>query len=186
MKLELGSGRHPTPGFVHVDLNPGVDPDVRCDVRDLAPFDDASVDEIRAVDILEHVSYRDTEATLAEWARVLKRGGRLYVQVPDAGRVLSWLAREEPGESLLLKRGQELYDQGVSPGLGEMDALNVILLGGHRDGDHVREGDDFRLNAHFALFSQASLELKLSLAGFDVESCVTNQHPNLCCWAVKE
>lgn len=81
MRLEIGSGYSPTPGFVHLDLNPmapGVDL-----VGPAFPLDlpDGSVSEMRCVDVLEHLSYRDTAAALADWARVLVAGGRLYVQV---------------------------------------------------------------------------------------------------------
>lgn len=197
MKLELGSGMHPTPGFVHLDVNPKApDVDLVGDVRDLrrvrsvdlleldgsgevvydAPIADGSVEELRAVDVLEHLSYRDTEATLAEWHRVLVPDGRLYVQVPDAETAMSWYFTNHA--KLFERLPPEL------PRVAEV-ALAWRLMGGHDDGVYVDPSGDWRWNAHYSLFSRMSLVLFLSSADFEVESCETNVHPNLLCWAVK-
>ena len=94
MKLELGSGYSPTPGFVHLDANPNAPQvDIVGSATSLDQPDD-SVTELRAVDVLEHLSYWDTDRVLAEWARVLRPGGKLYVQVPDAETIMQWFATE--------------------------------------------------------------------------------------------
>jgi hypothetical protein len=53
------------------------------------------------------------------------------------------------------------------------------LLGGHADGSFVAAGDDFRWNAHYALFSVASLTEAVQLAGLKVVDCRVNAHPNI-------
>lgn len=68
-------------GFKTVDLRAGAD--YQRDASDLSIFDDGSVDMIYASNILEHWSLQDTVKVLKEWARVLKKGGKLYVSVPD-------------------------------------------------------------------------------------------------------
>lgn len=47
------------------------------------PFPPASVDEIRSVQVLEHISMRDTARVLAHWYETLKPGGLLHLDVPD-------------------------------------------------------------------------------------------------------
>lgn len=59
------------------------------------------------------------------------------------------------------------------------------MLGGHGDDVHVKGGQDFRLNAHYALFSPRSLRLALGQAGFEITSMTVNEHPNILCEAVK-
>lgn len=176
LRLELGSGYSPTPGFTHLDLNPNA-PHVEI-IGPAFPLDlpGASVQEIRAVDVLEHLPYRQTAPALAEWARVLRPGGRLYVQVPDAAEIMAWYVH---APQRLLERLPADVPRTPESGAAWR------LLGGQDDDVQARDGDDWRLNAHYSLFSRGSLTAALNGAGFDVESCETNIHPNLLTWAVK-
>lgn len=171
MRLELGSGYDPTPGYFHVDLNPNAP---RVDrVAPAWPLDwvaDGSVAEIRAVDVAEHVSYRDTDRMFADWARVLAPGGRLFVQVPDAAEIMRRFAINDARLAT-----------GLPPELPQTALAGATwrLLGGHADGTFVADGDDFRLNAHYALFSTRSLRDAVRAAGLTVTSCTVNAHPNI-------
>jgi predicted SAM-dependent methyltransferase len=80
LRLNLGCGLTQVAGFLGVDLDPELHPDVVADVESL-PFEDDSVDEIYASHVLEHVPY-DSPA-LTEWNRVLKPGGLITIIVPD-------------------------------------------------------------------------------------------------------
>lgn len=51
---------------------------------DLSKFPDNTFSALYASHILEHLDYKDElKATLREWRRVLRTGGKLYVSVPD-------------------------------------------------------------------------------------------------------
>ena len=179
MKLELGSGYSPTPGFVHLDANPNA-PDVDIigfayplpqAALDLAPFD-----EIRAVDVLEHITYRQAFFAVEEWCEVLAPGGRLYVQVPDADAIMREYVRLTDAGLLWTIDGD-----GCAPIVG----AEWRLLGGHADGSYVAAGDDWRWNAHYSIWSAESLRVALEGCGMAIESLETNAHPNLCVVAVK-
>lgn len=94
-RLNLGCGRHKIlGGWVHVDSDPAVDPDVVADVRDL-PYPDGSVEEVFAGHVLEHLDWDEGQAALAEWRRVLRPGGKLGVVVPDFREIaLRYLAND--------------------------------------------------------------------------------------------
>lgn len=82
IRLNLGCGLDVLKGYINIDLyseNPEV---VYMDVRKLK-FKLDTVTEIKAYDILEHVSHRETEAIIKEWKRVLKPDGILNIRVPD-------------------------------------------------------------------------------------------------------
>jgi predicted SAM-dependent methyltransferase len=84
VRLNIGSGGAPLPGFVNVDAladAPGVD--VVADISERLPFEDGSADLIYAAHILEHFPTDAVPAMLADWRRVLREGGELLVAVPD-------------------------------------------------------------------------------------------------------
>lgn len=83
IKVELGSGSHGVPGFLHVDAVKTGNVDVECDVRHLEFLSDNSVDELYSAHTVEHISYTEIETVLKEWNRVLKPGGNLVVKMPD-------------------------------------------------------------------------------------------------------
>jgi SAM-dependent methyltransferase len=86
LRLNLGCGDKILPGYVNVDVvaaRSGLKPDVICDLHDLAPFADATADEILAVHVVEHFWRWEIRDVLREWARVLKPGGRMVVECPN-------------------------------------------------------------------------------------------------------
>jgi len=86
LKLNLGCGDKILAGYVNVDVveaRAGMKPDVICDLHDLAPFEDASADEILSVHVVEHFWRWEIRDVLREWIRVLKPGGRMIVECPN-------------------------------------------------------------------------------------------------------
>ena len=94
LRLNLGSGDAPLPGFTNVDAladAPGVD--VVADLRQPLPFDDGAAELIYASHVLEHLPYPEVPRILADWRRVLRDGGRLLVAVPDLDVIAEQLVR---------------------------------------------------------------------------------------------
>ena len=81
LRLNIGCDRSEIAGYVGVDFNPDVDPDILAEADDLHMIEDNTVDEIYASHVLEHLPYGNK--ALEEWLRVLKPGGMLTVIVPD-------------------------------------------------------------------------------------------------------
>jgi hypothetical protein len=84
LRLNLGCGRSPLPGWVNVDISamPGIDvvADLdACRTRPL-PFADDSVGEMRMSHVLEHI--RDVLALMQELHRVAAPGCELTVRAP--------------------------------------------------------------------------------------------------------
>jgi len=117
LRLNLGSGTTPIPGFINVDAlddAPGVD--VVADISQRLPFDDGAVDLVYASHLLEHFPTDQVPELLAEWRRVLRPGGVLLVAVPD----LEVIAR-----TLVAKR-EGWFTPPNGPWLG-------VLYGGQKD-----------------------------------------------------
>ena len=82
MKINLGSGYKRIDGFLNIDDDPLVEPDFLCNVeKDKLPFEDNSVEEIRAHHILEHIG-AGFIPLMQELYRVAKHGCILDIVVP--------------------------------------------------------------------------------------------------------
>ena len=82
-RLNIG-GTEPRTGWKILNIQPGPDVDFVGSCTDLAQFDDASISEIYASHILEHLSYTgELQKTLAEAYRVLAPGGTFKISVPN-------------------------------------------------------------------------------------------------------
>lgn len=78
LKLNLGCSDALVAGYENVDI---VEPADRiADLNEKWPWDDSSIDEIRAWDLIEHL--RSPIHTMNEAWRVLKRGGKFDIWVP--------------------------------------------------------------------------------------------------------
>ena len=83
-KLNLGCGYSKASGYINIDNRPEVEPDVCCDLVAGLPYEDSTIDEIRAYDFLEHIPILSTISFMDEMWRVLKPGGLLDTLTPDA------------------------------------------------------------------------------------------------------
>ncbi len=79
MRIEIGAGSKPTPGYVHVDAvgAPGVD--VVDDGRMLESFEAGVAEEIYSHWFLEHVARHEVAPMLECWKRVLLPGGKVGI-----------------------------------------------------------------------------------------------------------
>jgi len=78
LRLNLGGRDRNPAGFLCVDLEPSAD--IVADLSKRWPWDDSTVDEILAQDIVEHLP--DKRHTMNEIWRVLKPGARARIEVP--------------------------------------------------------------------------------------------------------
>ncbi len=83
IRLNLGCGYALQSGYVNIDNRAEVNPDLVCDVLEGLPYDDNSVDEVRAFDFLEHIPIGQVVNVISEIWRVLKPGGRFESFTPS-------------------------------------------------------------------------------------------------------
>ncbi len=97
MRLQIGCGKFPRPGWVNTDnkVRPGVDcvTDLRADL----PFADGTFDYAAAIHVLPHIPLAGLAPALARVRRVLKRGGVLRLAVPDLERAIDAYRRRDAG-----------------------------------------------------------------------------------------
>jgi predicted SAM-dependent methyltransferase len=89
MKLDLGCGRRPAPGYVGVDLHESADIQGSLLQVDLP---DGVATDIYSSHSLEHVRKAEVIPVLREWHRLLQPGGKLILRVPDLEWcILNWI-----------------------------------------------------------------------------------------------
>jgi hypothetical protein len=91
VKLELGCGRFPTPGFIHHDLwahSPHIDLTFNLDETPW-PIATNAVEDLLALDVFEHLTV-DVRVWLDECHRILQPKGTLRMRLPAWDNPLSF------------------------------------------------------------------------------------------------
>jgi SAM-dependent methyltransferase len=109
IRLNLGCGGRPLPGYINVDLDTLEKLRERYPLQDFPeglkiytfdifnlPFRDSSVEEVRADSLLEHLSFAEEPKLLYEVRRVLRPGGLFNFSVPDFEKLFQlWLGAKD-------------------------------------------------------------------------------------------
>lgn len=98
MKLILCANDRQLNGYKHHDVQnlPGID--YVCDLYDINSFvEDNSCEEVQLTHALEHFPTKETQKVLSILFKLLKDGGRVYIEVPN----FAWHAK------ILLEEGRE-------------------------------------------------------------------------------
>ena len=82
MKLNIGCGKKYDPNFCNIDLYEDLVADRLMSAFNLE-FDDNNCEEIKAIHIIEHLSFFETIYALSEFFRVLEPNGKLILETPD-------------------------------------------------------------------------------------------------------
>lgn len=88
MKLHLGCGLGRIDGWINIDIVPGPNVDLVCDLLQDLPYDDNSIDLIFCEHTLEHFTLAEGRKLLCKCSRVLKPTGRMRIGVPGLERCL--------------------------------------------------------------------------------------------------
>lgn len=86
-RLNIGCGQDIRVGYINADMYPGDERVQQANILEL-PFPDNSFDEVLALDIVEHVSWRKVPQALSQIARVLKPTGKAEIRVPELDALL--------------------------------------------------------------------------------------------------
>ena len=92
MKLNLACGSCKLDGYVNVDVNPELKPDLVLDVNGPLPWKDGEVDEIVLSHAIEHVEAKFHHRIYVEFHRILKPEGILILGYPEFSKCAQfWL-----------------------------------------------------------------------------------------------
>ena len=177
MKLNLGSHSKIIKGdYLNVDALdlPNVDIVCRLDKtpwnfyykhNDVNEFPlENTVDEIVMIEVLEHISWRESVNVLRECYRILKPGGKLHIQVPDIERMIFAYENKQicecvPHKPKNVADAKAKLDCPNCEGYGVVNPMRwkMAFLGAQKH----------EFDAHLNIFTPESLELDIENAGFD-------------------
>jgi SAM-dependent methyltransferase len=96
VKLNIGCGHRRIEGYKGVDLTQREGVDIVAPAH-AVPLPDASVDEVMAVHLVEHLYAWDVPTALAEWFRLLQPRGLLVLEMPDLLKACRNIAQDLQG-----------------------------------------------------------------------------------------
>lgn len=101
IKIDIGSGCSPAPGYLHVDIQDLPHVEILADTRKLS-FDSNTVSEVRNAHLVEHFTRMEINEVMGEWIRVLRVGGILRIICPDFKQISEQISRGEISEEQAL------------------------------------------------------------------------------------
>lgn len=156
LKIEVGSGGNPQPGYFHIDVAEGM-PDLHavCKMGDEPiPLQDASVEEILSNHSIEHVSWLKVDSVVRDWHRVLIPGGRIFLRTPDLEFICRMYVEKKTTREAI---NDEAAMVGRFGQIGPAEYANIKLFA----------GQDYPGNFHFLCFDMDMLQRLLSRNGFE-------------------
>ena len=128
-KLNLGCGEDILQGYDNIDIRemPGA---IKADVRDL-PYEKESIEEIRAIDVYEHIPHGESEILLGHWVSLLRSGGKLIIQTPDLDVIINWIKEAKNAREIAVRikflYGAQDYLENYHYTVGQKDLLDFYL-----------------------------------------------------------
>ena len=155
IKLNLGCGDDIQSGYINLDFRAREGVTVH-DLAEPLPFDDCSIDEVRAMDVVEHFDRFKVIDVIKDWCRVLSPRGILTIKTPDIVNIC-----------------ERYYPQAKS-GKITWERLSTIING----------GQDYPGNFHEVSFSfewLSDILSKFNMTGFK-KTDVGNQNMIVLCY----
>lgn len=149
MKLNIGCGPNKIEGYINIDSEECVHPDLIHDITEgPLPYEDGSVDEITFFHCIEHVSKVAHEIILMDFRRVLKDGGRIYISYPNFRKCAqNWLVNKDGNRAFWEKTiyGRQIHKGDYHVAAITPDYMAELLL--HCGFDSIlsidEENDDY-------------------------------------------
>lgn len=145
VKLNVGCGKDVQEGYINIDIRSDLSDVVEGDIRSLDKITKkGAVEEIRAIDVLEHVSYRETQEILKHWYQMLSPGGSIFIQSPHCSA---------------------LYNLGLKSKTPEQKYEVIRRIFG---------GQEYPENSHYTCIDETLMKMWLTDIGYKNITCITN------------
>lgn len=96
LNINLGCCEKKDYGWINVDLDKKVKPDIVDNVITLKKFKDNTVNYIKSTHLIEHLVEEDALQAIRRWFKVLKPGGTLSIECPSLSRSIKLIYSDDP------------------------------------------------------------------------------------------
>jgi ubiquinone/menaquinone biosynthesis C-methylase UbiE len=160
VKAHIGCGSNLLHGYINVDIAPQQEKIKQGTLTNL-PFEDNALDEILTEHVFEHLTFSEEQIAWKECYRVLKKGGKLTIEVPD----FEWLCKTFLAAN---DKFREFYQVGAvdhyfgnGKALDERWSIVTTLIFGNQNGSG---------QYHYTAYTVAKIHDIAQLVGFDVQT----------------
>jgi SAM-dependent methyltransferase len=158
-KLEIGPGKTRIQDFETVNVIWSPCTDYIEDASKKLPFQSDSFDLVYGSHVFEHIPWYQLESVIAEWVRVLKRGGELELWVPNGLLIAqTFVSAEVEGTDETEKDGWYKFNSERDP---------CVWANGRIFSYGDGKGQKSSPNWHMSLFSPRFLEKTMKVAGLE-------------------
>jgi hypothetical protein len=178
VRLHIGCGAKRLSGWVNIDRVARA-PGVATDVDPAAlPYPDGSVEEVLAEHVFEHFCFAEEVEVWREMARVLRRGGRLVIEVPDFEWVCAtFLAAEDDWRAFYIVGHADHYG-GCGRALDQRWGILQTMFFGNQNGEgqfhrSAYTADKLRAIAHLLDFKAIAIETVFNKGGQALRATLT-------------
>ena len=113
IKLNVGAGEDCLGEYINIDIRNLEEIDIISDLSKCnLPFLPKSVDEIKAIDVIEHFSHKTSIKVLKYLISLLKKGGLIFIQCPDVLKLYEIL-KDNPRELIRRLYGDQDYPENT-------------------------------------------------------------------------
>lgn len=92
MRINVGSGKDYREGYINIEPNEMFPADMRMSIQE-AEFEEGSVEEIVAQDVIDHLTYVECKMQVAKFYKWLKKNGVLNIHLPNFENISKWAAQ---------------------------------------------------------------------------------------------
>jgi predicted SAM-dependent methyltransferase len=122
-KVQLGAGRSRLKGWLNTDIEAGGDGLAYLDATQRFPFEDGSIHYIFSEHVIEHLTYDEGKAMIAEAYRVLAPGGKMRISTPNLTQFIALFDRNPSEEAKAYSQGKLMWHDWPK----EPNAAAIIL-----------------------------------------------------------
>jgi predicted SAM-dependent methyltransferase len=163
--IELGSGGHHVPGWLHTDLSATAHV-LQLDVTQAFPIDDQVFDYAYSEHMIEHIAFEQGRSMIRECFRIMKAGAVIRIVTPSIGFLMRLFSRDR----------SELEDRYIAWATQQFVPNAPAVLPSFVFNNFVRQW------GHQFIYDRETLRFVLTDTGFvDVKECRIGEsaHPKL-------
>jgi len=156
LKVQIGGGKHRINGFINIDIFPPAD--IIFDLREKIPLASNSTELLFSEHFLEHIDYPiSVKKFIKESFRVLRKGGKVIIGIPDTKRVIEAYVRKD-------KKTLKEYVSRWYKNRDNLEHFNTLI---DIVNYHLRDqDDDEKYTPHLWGYDKEKIKSLLSGAGF--------------------